>query len=138
MRTARNTRLIHRATLSVLLLAYLFLQVQVAIACVFVNLPGVPCAPGAAPETQQTQNDPGVGADCCQAAYQPTSALYAAVTPSSKDLPPLFGKAPAPVLVAHVDINVAVPLPRSSVSNEASPPGVLGTDIYLTTLRLRI
>lgn len=121
-----------------LLLAHLFLQVQVAIACAVGNLPGVPCGPGAVSAVEHVQNDKTVSADCCETAYQPASALYDAATPPSNDASVAAGHAPAPTLVAYVDINIATPPARFSRFNEAFPPGVLGTDLYLATLRLRI
>jgi len=136
--TFRKSLLFRRATLGLLLLAHLFLQVQVAIACAVGNLPGVPCETGAMSAAEQSQNDKTVSADCCQTAYQPASALYDAATPPSKDAPLLAGHAPLPMLVAYVELNIAEALPRIILPNEAAPPGVLGTDIYLTTLRLRI
>jgi len=133
--TSPKPLFLRRATLGLLLLAYLFLQVQVAVACVVQNLPGVPCGPGAA--TEISQNDKTAGLDCCEAAYQPASALYDAAAPVSKDAT-LAGHAPMPMLVAYVDINIAASPLLISISSETSPPGVIGTDIYLTTLRLRI
>ena len=139
MMTSRNTLFIRRATLGLLLLAHLFLQVQVAIACVVENLPGSPCVPGAASPSEHSQNGKTVaGADCCQTAYQPASALYDAATPPSQDPLLLAEHAPILILVALVDINTVLPPARIPLANQASPPGVLGTDLYLTTLRLRI
>ena len=139
MMTSRNSLWIRRATLGMLLMAHLFLQVQVAIACVVGNLPGVPCGPGAVSAVDEhTQNNKTVSADCCETAYQPAPALYDAATPPSKDAPVAAGHAPAPTLVPYVDISIATPPVGFSRKNEAFPPGVLGTDLYLATLRLRI
>ena len=136
--TSRHSLFIRRATLGLLLLAHLFLQVQVAIACVVENLPGVPCGPGAAPAAEHSQNDKTASADCCQMAYQPAAALYDAATPPNKNPLLLAGHTPVAVLIAYVDLNAASLPARISVASETSPPGVLGTDVYLTTLRLRI
>lgn len=128
-----------RATLGLLLLAHLFLQVQVAIACTVGSLPGVPCElPGAVSAAEHAQPDTTDADDCCQTTFQPASALYDVATPPSGDAPMLAGHAPMPMLVAVVDLNFAAPAPRIALPNEAAPPGVLGTDLYLTTLRLRI
>ena len=136
--TSRNNLFMRRATLGLLLLAHLFLQVQVAIACVVENLPGVPCALDATASAEHSQTGKTVGADCCQTAYQPASALYDAATPPTKDASLAAVHALAPIIVALIDVRIATPVLPIPLSNEASPPGVLGTDLYLTTLRLRI
>lgn len=136
--TSRNTLFMRRATLGLLLLAHLFLQVQVAIACVVENVSEVPCALDAAPSTEHSQNGKTVGADCCQTEYLPASGLYDAATPPSKDASLPAVHAWAPIIVALIDVRIETPVPPISLSNDASPPGVLGTDLYLTTLRLRI
>lgn len=138
--TSRNSLFIRRATLGLLLLAHLFLQMQVAIACVVENLPGIPCDPGVTPaaEHSQNQNDKTANADCCQVAYQPAAALYDAATPPNKNPLLLAGHAPVAALIAYVDLTTAALPARISITREAFPPGVLGTDVYLTTLRLRI
>lgn len=134
--TSRNTLFIRRATLGLLLLAHLFLQAQVAIACIVQNLPGEPCDPGVAAASELLQDDKGV--DCCQAQHQPASALYDAAAPASKDAALLAADLPAPLLFMYVGLPVVPPLSYIPIFNEASPPGVLGTDLYLATLRLRI
>ena len=136
--TSRKSLFMRRATLGLLLLAHLFLQVQVAIACVVENLPGVPCEPGAAAATEHSQNDKTVEADCCQAAYQPAAALYDASAPPGKDVSLLTPEAPVPVLIAYLELPGAPPLSLIPILNATSLPGVLGTKTYLTTLRLRI
>jgi len=136
--TIRNSLFIRRATLGLLLLAHMFLQVQVAIACAVGNLPGLPCSSGAAATIEHVQNGSTVSTDCCETAYQPASALYDAATPPSKDAPSLAGHAPQPTLVAFVDIIAPITPTGITVANHAFPPGVVGTDLYLTTLRLRI
>ena len=136
--TSRNTLFIRRATLGLLLLAHLFLQAQVAIACIVQNLPGEPCDPGVAAASELLQDNKAVGADCCQTQYQPASALYDAAAPASKDAALLAADLPAPLLLMYVGLLISPPLSSTPIFNEASPPGVLGTDLYLTTLRLRI
>ena len=136
--TSRKSLFMRRATLGLLLLAHLFLQVQVAIACVVENLPGVPCDPSAAAATEHSQNDKTVEADCCQAAYQPAAALYDASVPPGKDVSLLTPDAPVPVLIAYLELPGAPPLSLIPILNATSLPGVLGTKTYLTTLRLRI
>lgn len=121
-----------------MLLAHLFLQVQVAIVCVVENVPGVPCDPAAVSAVEHSQNDKTVEVDCCQAAYQPAAALYDVTTPPGKDASLLTPDAPVPVLIAYIELPRAPPLSLIPTLNATSPPGVLGTETYLTTLRLRI
>lgn len=136
--TSRKSLCMRRATLGLLLLAHLFLQVQVAIACVVENVPGVPCDPAAVSAVEHSQNDKTVEADCCQAAYQPAAALYDAATPPGKDVSLLTPDTPVPVLIGYIALPRAPPLSLISTFNTASPPGVLGSATYLATLRLRI
>jgi len=119
-----------RFIVAAVLLPYLLLQVQTAVACVLLDVQATdPCA-----MQQMDSANPAQAEDCCQLGYQPASEIQAAAPLSQPDIATLIAL-PSTVLLYVVvtpDETTATNLPKHFSPPSSAPPP------YLATLRLRI
>lgn len=134
--------------IAALLIPYLFLQVQVAVACMLQITPMVPMAPLAANAIQNAHATPGdtcatrVASDqdnCCKVGFQTAADLNKVgplehkYTTDKIDSPPVFK-----IIRTHTDDLFPVSNSLISSARSAYGPAHSGTLTYLKTHRLRI
>lgn len=126
----RRTHSLRRFIVAAVVLPYLLLQVQTAVACVLLNVQAAdPCA-----IQQMESENPAQAEDCCQLGYQPASEIPATAPLAPPDIATLVAL-PSPVLLYLIATMDEATPPRAS--KNFSPPSSTSPP-YLATLRLRI